>query len=236
MRPPALFGSIAAQILPKRRPDGIFPVFQLGQSMSETWDEHAENWDREEGVQFYASQAFAALSSHVNVCGNDWQNKRVLDFGCGTGLLTEKLAPLVGEVIAIDTSHKMIDVLRGKKILGVTAICADIDDHSVRSAAWCSEFDLVVASSVCGFLPNYEATVGILSQTLSTTGYFVQWDWLSTGDDESGLTIDRVSNAFTGANLRSIFVDRAFDIAFDDEKMPVLMGVASAACTNGHRY
>jgi len=197
--------------------------------MSENWDKHAENWDRQDGVQFYANQAFAALVDHVNVYGTGWKNKRVLDFGCGTGLLTEKLAPLVGEVIAVDTSQKMIDVLHGKKIRNVTAICADITDLSVKSAAWCSDFDLIVASSVCGFLPDYEAMVDVLSQLLSVTGYFVQWDWLASGDDGAGLTVDRVSNAFTSANLKCIHIDRAFEIPFGDEKMPVLMGVAAAA-------
>ena len=197
--------------------------------MSENWNEHAKNWDREDGVQFYAKQAFAVLINHVNVYGNGWKSKRVLDFGCGTGLLAEKLAPLVGEVIAVDTSQKMIDVLHGKKIKNVTAICADIDDRSVNSAAWCSDFDLIVASSVCGFLPDYEAMVDVLSQLLSVTGYLVQWDWLSSGDDGSGLTMDRISNAFTRANLKCIHIDRAFEIPFGSEKMPVLMGVASAA-------
>lgn len=195
--------------------------------MSENWDEHAENWDRDERVRFYADQAFASLIEFVAVHDNEWKSKRVLDFGCGTGLLTEKLAPLVGEVIAVDTSPNMIEVLREKKIGNVTAIRANIDDQTI--APWFSSFDLIVTSSVCGFLPNYEATIGVLSQTLGTPGYFVQWDWLSSGDEEFGLTVDRVSNAFRGANLKCVHVDCAFTVAFEDEKMPVLIGVASAA-------
>lgn len=198
--------------------------------MSERWDEHAKNWDQDERVRHYAEQAFASLIKQVNVRSNEWKNKRVLDFGCGTGLLTEKLAPLTGEVIAVDTSPTMIDVLRGKKLRNVTAICADIDDHAVRSSApWFSEFDLIVASSVCGFLPDYERTIGVLSQALSASGYFVQWDWLSSGEDESGLTMDRVSNALDIPDLRCIHVGRAFTVTFDGEQMPVLMGVAAAA-------
>jgi 2-polyprenyl-3-methyl-5-hydroxy-6-metoxy-1,4-benzoquinol methylase len=196
--------------------------------MSEDWDELAKNWDRGEGVQLFARQAFAALISYVNVYAKEWKSKRVLDFGCGTGLLAERLAPLVGEVVALDISQEMIDVLRAKKIQNVTAICADIGDRSVSSASWCSEFGLIVASSVCGFLPNYEATVDVLSQKLNATGYFVQWDWLSSGDDESGLTLDRISNAFTRANLKCVHIGTAFEMPFGDEKMPVLMGVASA--------
>ena len=198
--------------------------------MSENWDEHAKTWDRDEPVRFYADQAFASLIEHVDVRDNQWKNKRILDFGCGTGLLAEKLAPLVGEVIAADTSQNMIDVLRRKEIGNVTAICTDIiDDGAHRSETWFSDFDLIVASSVCSFLPNYEVAVEVLSQSLSPTGYFVQWDWLSTNNDDFGLTMDRVSNALSGAGLRCIHVDTAFALTFDDEEMPVLMGVASAA-------
>lgn len=198
--------------------------------MLRDWDERAKNWDQDERVRFYADQALATLIEHVNVFDGAWKGKRVLDFGCGTGLLSERLAPLVREVVALDTSPDMIEVLRRKDLANVTAVCADIDDHAVRSAAaWFSDFDLIVASSVCNFLPNYERAIGYLSRTLNSGGKIVQWDWLSSGDDDYGMTIERISNAFLGADLESINVRRAFEIEFDDATMPVLMGVATAA-------
>lgn len=39
---------------------------------------------------------------------------RILDFGAGTGLLTERLAPYVGEIFAVDISPSMIDQLKEK--------------------------------------------------------------------------------------------------------------------------
>lgn len=198
--------------------------------MSDNWDEHANNWDREEPVRFYSDQAFQSLVKHVDVRDNEWKGKRILDFGCGTGLLAEKLAPLAREVIAVDTSPNMIDVLRKKELSNVTAVCTDISEHAVHSSIpWFSDFDLIVASSVCGFLPNYELTVGVLSQTLCSQGYFVQWDWLSSNREEFGLTTDRVAKALSSAGLKRVQVGEAFTIAFDGEQMPVLMAVASAA-------
>lgn len=197
--------------------------------MPENWDEHAKTWDRDEPVRFYADQAFASLIEQVNLRDNRWKSKRVLDFGCGTGLLSEKLAPLVNTVFATDPSPNMIEVLRRKEIANVTAIYADIiDDGAHRSETWFSNFDLIVASSVCSFLPNYELAVEVLSHALSPAGYFVQWDWLSTGEDGFGLTVDRVSNAFKGAGLKCIHLDRAFAVTLGDEEVSVLMGVASA--------
>lgn len=194
--------------------------------MTENWDKHAGTWDRDERVHFYADSAFSSLITHVNIHDGAWRSKRGLDFGCGTGLLTEKLAPLFGEIIAIDTSQNMIDVLRQKGMPNVTEICADIDDPAVRSAVpWPGGYDLVVASSVCGFLPNYEMTIDVLSQALKVSGYFVQWDWLSS-EDEPGMTMDIISEAFESAGLDNVHVGAAFSVVFDGKEMPVVMGVA----------
>ena len=198
--------------------------------MLRDWNERAKNWDQDERVRYYADQAFRVLNEHVNLFDGAWKKKRVLDFGCGTGILTEKLTPQVGEIIAVDASPDMIDVLLKKELANVSAICANIDDDSVRaSAAWFSEFDLIVASSVCNFLPDYEQTVGYLAQELNPDGKFAQWDWLSSDDDDYGMTIERISNAFRGANLQSVNVGIAFEIEFDEETLPVLFGVASSA-------
>ena len=40
---------------------------------------------------------------------------RIVDFGAGTGLLSERIAPFVEEIIAIDVSPSMIEKLRGKQ-------------------------------------------------------------------------------------------------------------------------
>lgn len=197
--------------------------------MARDWNERAKNWDQDERVRFYADQAFDCLNTQVSILDRAWKSKRVLDFGCGTGLLTEKLAPLVGEIIAVDTSPDMIGILLEKELANVKAICTDLDKDSVRaSAAWFSGFDLIIASSVCNFLPDYEGTVGHLSQALKTEGKLVQWDWLSTDDDDYGMTIKRISNAFRNAGLTIEFVDDVFAVEFDAEPMTVLMGVASA--------
>lgn len=41
---------------------------------------------------------------------------KIMDFGSGTGLLLSKIAPYVGEIIAVDISTSMNNVLRSKEI------------------------------------------------------------------------------------------------------------------------
>ena len=161
--------------------------------MTDNWNDHAAGWDHNGDVKLYAVKAFATLDAHVGIRGADWRSKRVLDFGCGTGLLTEKIAPYVKEVIAIDTSDKMIAVLKDKYLGNVRAIHADILVGDVPIAAdWLADFDLICASSVCGFLPDYIGAVTTLTGLLKKGGQFVQWDWQASSDEDFGLTEPQV--------------------------------------------
>ena len=78
------------------------------------WDEYATGWDINEDVREYANKAFDTFEQNVAPALSTPSKSRVLDFGCGTGLLAEKLAGRCGEIVAIDSSPKMIEVLEKK--------------------------------------------------------------------------------------------------------------------------
>ncbi len=189
---------------------------------------HAEIWDADEQARDFADQAFASLLPYADLELPHWKQRRVLDFGAGTGLMSEKLAPLVREVVAVDISQAMLDVLCRKGLTNVDVHCANIDKEEVRAnAPWLGGFDLIVASCVCGILPNYQASLELLANTLNPDGVFAQWDWLITDpDDDDGLRCEEVETAFSAANLTTICIDRAFEVLFDADQTPVLMGVA----------
>lgn len=58
--------------------------------MRNSWDEYADGWDSNPAVIAYAYKAFHAMRNTLNPDG--W---RILDFGCGSGLLTERLSDSV---------------------------------------------------------------------------------------------------------------------------------------------
>ena len=193
--------------------------------MTDDWNDYADGWDDNSDVRLYATQAFAALDARVDMRGKNWQSSRVLDFGCGTGLLTEKIAPHVMEVVAVDTSDKMIAVLNEKNLRNVRAVHGDVLTGDIRDKGdWFSNFDLICASSVCGFLPDYGGAVTELADLLRKGGLFVQWDWQSSGSDGFGLTKHQIKEALTAAHLSSIRVEQVFEIETDAQTMPVLMG------------
>jgi 2-polyprenyl-3-methyl-5-hydroxy-6-metoxy-1,4-benzoquinol methylase len=188
------------------------------------WDEFAIDWDVNADVRDYSEKAYAAWAEKVAPAVRDLPQIRVLDFGCGTGLLAQKLAKQCGQIVAVDSSPKMIEVLE-KKIEesgtnNILTLVATVDnqsfgDHPLLSA----KFDIVVASSVCSFLPNYEETLCSLSTFINPSGWFVQWDWISDMPEE------RLRKAFEASGLAVRSVGQAFSIESREGSAGVVMGV-----------
>ena len=191
--------------------------------MVSEWDEFADGWDSDETAALYSKEAFDSLSNIVNVA-----NSNLLDFGCGTGLLTEKLSPAANHIVAMDTSSKMLAVLTGKNLPNVTTITEPLSAKLIAENQSLNRgFDVIVASSVCGFLSDYEATLCLLKSVLNPSGTFVQWDWLSQDEkSDFGLSEESVISAYEKSGLTLVTLTQPFSLSGRSGVMPVLMGVA----------
>ncbi|MDG1750542.1 MAG: class I SAM-dependent methyltransferase [Thalassotalea sp.] len=194
--------------------------------MSNEWDEYAENWDVDPTVDEYAKKAFTELLDNINING-----LTVLDFGCGTGALTQLLSPTVKSIIAIGPSSEMIKHLDKKTLNNVSSISDYLSHELVQNSPELeNKFDLIVASSVCGFLPDYEATLSLLKSLLKKDGFFVQWDWLSNDDSsDMGLSEKRVKQAFVANGFVNTRINSPFIMSSSKGNMPVLMAVGKNA-------
>ena len=196
-----------------------------------TWDEHATDWDDNEAVRAYSRAAFGCLQRLQDVGRFDVDGARILDFGCGTGLLTERLARRAEWIVAVDTSAAMIEILSAKLarlgLSNVEAIAGSVESaQRDRPSIFGVPFDLVVCSSVCAFLEDYPGTVAMLVGLLRRGGWFVQWDWeLNTEDSEPfGLTRRQVTNTLVEAGLEQVQVDTAFEVEAEGQMMRPIMG------------
>ncbi|MGI0117526.1 class I SAM-dependent DNA methyltransferase [Zooshikella sp. RANM57] len=191
--------------------------------MSESWDDYAEAWDNMPDVATYANHAFESLINTINPTG-----LRVLDFGCGTGQLTERLSPLAANIIALDSSPKMIKILQSKNLPNVNSFATSLTESTQEEhPSLLADFDLIVASSVCGFLPNYAETLQLLAKMLKPNAFFIQWDWLKTNADfDFGLTEHCIEQAFSSAGLSTAALSQPFALESQGQTRPVLMGVA----------
>lgn len=190
------------------------------------WDDFAAEWDDDPAARAYASAAYESLVALLAERNMSLADVRVLDFGCGTGLLAEHLvAAGVASIDAIDTSPAMLDVLEDKRLRAGW-------DHvrtSQQLPAAPEGYDLVVCSSVCSFLPDYPGTVEQLVAPLVAGGAFVQWDWELDPDDDDphGLTREAINDALSSAGLTGIHVATAFTVAIDGVEMSPLVGIGT---------
>lgn len=186
----------------------------------DSWDALAEGWDRDEGARAYAEAAFGSLQAVLDDAGIRLEGAVVLDYGCGTGLLTERMVAAGAAVHAVDTSLAMLAVLDEK---AVDRRWVDVTT-STELPPPSPTHDLIVCSSVCSFLEDYPGTVVDLVERLRPGGLFVQWDWERVDGDEHGLTRSDIASALQGAGLEAIVVDVDFVAAVGDETMRPLIG------------
>ncbi|OGW61672.1 MAG: hypothetical protein A2V83_02130 [Nitrospirae bacterium RBG_16_64_22] len=88
-------------------PDSTYAVVAAYARLSRTID----GWNREAPFLINCYRTYDKL---LNIIGAGGPYKRTLDLGCGTGLQTEFLAGISGEVVGIDISDESIRVARGR--------------------------------------------------------------------------------------------------------------------------
>lgn len=76
----------------------------------EKFDQAAATWDDEPRRVRLADEITAAILGSVRIT----PHMEVLDYGCGTGLITLRLQPLVRSITGADTSGGMLEALREK--------------------------------------------------------------------------------------------------------------------------
>jgi 2-polyprenyl-3-methyl-5-hydroxy-6-metoxy-1,4-benzoquinol methylase len=74
------------------------------------FDKKAATWDEDPFKVNLANDVADAIVKELNPV----QNMDVLDYGCGSGLVTLRLQPLVKSITAMDSSKKMLEVLQAK--------------------------------------------------------------------------------------------------------------------------
>jgi len=188
--------------------------------MPHDWDKCAKKWEIEPATICFAEKAFEQLENIINVT-----NLRVLDFGCGTGLLSQKIAPLAKEIVALDSSEAMIEELDKKMLPNVEPV-VDILSRGLIALhpAFRGQFDCVIASSVCGFIDDFEEAAELIYALLEDEGLFVHWDWLAENKQE-GLTESMVEKVLINAGFDTVTVSVPFEIETDSGTFSVLMGI-----------
>jgi len=138
----------------------------------------ASTWDEEPRRVHLARDITAAILAEIPLSSF----MKVLDYGCGSGLVTLGIQPYVGSIVGADSSHGMLEVLsrkvREQDISNITVRLIDLEAHDTLEG----DFDLIVSSMTMHHVINVKALVSDFVRALNPSG------WLAIADleDEDG--------------------------------------------------
>ncbi|MCS0324424.1 class I SAM-dependent DNA methyltransferase [Vibrio diabolicus] len=188
--------------------------------MAQDWDGLAKNWESNPATEQFAQSVFEQLQQLTQLDGI-----KVLDFGCGTGQLSQRLSPMVKDIVALDASEAMIEELDKKELANVEPVVDALSRGLVaQHPAFRGQFDLVVASSVLAFVEDLDASLKISHSLLNHGGYFVHFDWIAESEQD-GFTLAKSKRALKDAGFTEVKSQHVFDITSDGKTMSVLMGL-----------
>ena len=196
------------------------------EKVTQEWDAMAGEWD--DLAAGYA-KGFSQLLPPLD------ENMVIVDFGCGTGLLTGLLRSRAERIIAMDASSKMIEVLddkiRASEWSNVEAMAVVLsqmnEEQSQRVGTLDGSIDLIVASSVMSFVPeeDLEATMQQIGKMLKPGGRFIHSDWpKSEAKHPDAMSTDKAEKMYLMAGLQ---LERTEITRLPgNEEMEVFFGIA----------
>ena len=125
-------------------------------------------------------------------------DERVLDAGCGTGALAYALAPLVGEVVGVDSSEEYLAVARAHAPPGCTFVAGDAEALPFPYG----DFDLVGCLRVLHHVRRPELVVGEIARVTRPGGKIFLADQLGDVDPIRSIELDRFERARDASHTR----------------------------------
>jgi SAM-dependent methyltransferase len=126
--------------------DDTFNVHK-GFSTPEYWDNAASTYDKNK--KEVKSHRLGKIISTLKSSDLLFENMKVLEIGCGTGMLAMELAKQGADITAIDFSKGMLESFKNDITPdlenNITIICRDWHTIDVKAMGWEKKFDLVIA-------------------------------------------------------------------------------------------
>jgi ubiquinone/menaquinone biosynthesis C-methylase UbiE len=176
---------------------------------SEKWsfDNEAASWDKNPGrVKLAKDIAEAILEENILTADID-----VLEFGCGTGLLTVLLSPHVRSVTGVDSSQGMLNVLRGKieskGLTNIRALYLDTEKGDTLEGT----YDLLVCSMTLHHVKETKPLLDLFYTIAAPQGYLCITDLDPDEGQFHGDNDTVFHHGFDRATLRQALMEAGFD-------------------------
>lgn len=164
------------------------------------FNEMAKRYDNEER-RHLAGVILNELKQHLG----ETEDKVLLDYGAGTGLLGLELTGSFQKVHAADVSSEMVKVLKEKIALG-NIENAEAHEMNLLESDTVIKADIIIMSLVLLHVKNHQKLIQKLYDTLADGGeaYIVDFD------KNDKVTHPKVTNGFTHENLKEMMENAGF--------------------------
>jgi len=172
------------------------------------FDKEAASWDENPTRIKLAGDVANAISENIALTSD----MDVLDFGCGTGLLTLNLQPKVRSITGVDSSPGMLDAFKakiaGQNLSNVKMLHTDLDKGDVLSGI----YDVVVSSMTLHHVKEIKPLLMQFYKVISPSGYLCIADLDPDDGQFHGSNVTGVFHSgFDRAELRQEFIHAGFD-------------------------
>lgn len=192
---------------------------------SDYFNTMAMTWDENPMRQHLSQSIFDLIQKTIPLN----QNMTVLDYGCGTGLLSFLLSDKVKSVHAVDTSAGMLEQVKTKiahtKIKNISTELFDAENDRLPDV----RYNLTVSAMTCHHLQDAPATITKLISLVSPGGWIALADLCK--EDGSfhtdvkvkyfGFEPSELEQIFTSAGLKPLTVSTVFKIPKNQKTYPV---------------
>lgn len=170
------------------------------------FDAAAARWDEKPARVQLAGEVAEAIIGQVELT----PAMKMMDFGCGTGLLSLRLQPLVGSITGVDSSAGMLEVFKAKIAKdGRTNIETQLIDPD-KDGVLTGSYDLIVSSMTLHHIHEPKVLLRQLYAVLARGGVLAIADLDPDGgrfhDDNTGV----FHFGFERAALRALFAETGF--------------------------
>ncbi len=198
-----------------------------------TFDERAATWDDDPAKLKRAEVVAAAIGNAIKLDGS----QRVLEYGAGTGLVTQALRDAVGPVTLVDTSEGMRNVMLAKIAAGAITD-ARVWDLDLENAPVPDErFDLIFTVLTLHHVHDVGTVLSKFAEMLSGDGHLCVVDLDIEDGSFHGLGLDvhhgfdrsEFATALTAAGFADVDFRECHQIVRGDATYPMFLATCRVA-------
>ena len=160
------------------------------QYVESVFDGYAEKFDTHlrQVLSYEAPEKLAALiTQHSTPSAEKW---KVLDLGCGTGLVGLAIAPFARQLVGVDLSGKMLEKARARNLY---QRLERADLLAMMQGEKASSYDVIIAADVFIYLGKLDAVISEIKRLLCPGGVFAFSieELVALSNEEAGQGVQR---------------------------------------------